>query len=107
VNLFFLDNPGVSGLFNVGTGAAQSFNDVALATVNACRKARGEAPLTLAAMRERSIIQYIPFPEDLKGRYQSYTQADISALRAAGYDEPFLTVEQGVARYCQKLLRVS
>ena len=58
-------------------------------------------------MRERNIIQYIPFPEDLKGRYQSFTQADISALRAAGYDEPFLTVEEGVARYCQQLLRVS
>jgi len=107
VNLFFLANPGRSGIFNVGTGAAQSFNDVAVATVNACRKARGESPLTLAALRERNIIQYIPFPEDLKGRYQSYTQADISALRAAGYDEPFLTVEEGVARYCQKLLRVS
>jgi len=107
VNLFFLANPGRSGIFNVGTGAAQSFNDVAVATVNACRKARGESPLTLTALRERNIIQYIPFPEDLKGRYQSYTQADISALRDAGYDEPFLTVEEGVARYCQKLLRVS
>jgi ADP-L-glycero-D-manno-heptose 6-epimerase len=106
VNLFFLDNPAKSGIFNVGTGAAQSFNDVAVATVNACRKARSESPLTLTAMRERNIVQYIPFPEDLKGRYQSYTQADITALRAAGYDEPFLTVEQGVARYVQKLLRV-
>ena len=107
VNLFFLDNPGTSGIFNVGTGAAQSFNDVAVATVNTCRKARSESPLTLTAMRERNVVQYIPFPEDLKGRYQSYTQADISALRAAGYDAPFLTVEQGVSRYCQKLLRVS
>jgi ADP-L-glycero-D-manno-heptose 6-epimerase len=106
VNLFFLDNPAKSGIFNVGTGAAQSFNDVAAATVNACRKARSELPLTLTAMRERNIVQYISFPEDLKGRYQSYTQADITALRAAGYDEPFLTVEQGVARYVQKLLRV-
>ena len=105
VNLYFLDRPEKSGIFNVGTGSAQSFNDVAVATVNACRKARGEAPLTLAAMRERGLIQYIPFPEDLRGRYQSFTQADISALRAAGYDAPFLTVEQGVARYCQKLLR--
>ena len=75
-----------------------------MATVNACRKARGEAPLTLAAMRERGVIQYIPFPEDLRGRYQSHTQADISALRATGYDAPFLTVEQGVPRYIQKLL---
>jgi ADP-L-glycero-D-manno-heptose 6-epimerase len=104
VNLFFLDHPGKSGLFNVGTGAAQSFNDVAAATVNTCRKARGEAPLTLAAMRERGVIQYIAFPEDLKGRYQSYTQADISALRSSGYEPPFLTVEQGVPRYCQRLL---
>jgi ADP-L-glycero-D-manno-heptose 6-epimerase len=104
VNLFFLDHPGKSGLFNVGTGAAQSFNDVAAATVNTCRKARGEAPLTLAAMRERGVIQYIAFPEDLKGRYQSYTQADISALRSSGYELPFLTVEQGVPRYCQRLL---
>jgi ADP-L-glycero-D-manno-heptose 6-epimerase len=56
-------------------------------------------------MRERGVIQYIAFPEDLRGRYQSYTQADISALRDAGYDAPFLTVEQGVTRYVQKLLQ--
>jgi ADP-L-glycero-D-manno-heptose 6-epimerase len=104
VNLFFLDHPARSGIFNVGTGVAQSFNDVAAATVNACRSARGEAPLALAEMRQQGIIRYIPFPEELKGKYQSYTQADISALRAAGYDEPFLTVEEGVARYCGGLL---
>jgi ADP-L-glycero-D-manno-heptose 6-epimerase len=75
--------------------------------VNACRKARNESPLTLAAMRERGVIQYIAFPDDLKGKYQSYTQADIAALRSAGYEAPFLNVEQGVARYCQKLLQRS
>ena len=105
INLFFLDNPGKSGIFNVGTGAAQSFNDVAVATVNACRKARDEPPLSLAAMQQQGIISYIPFPEELKGKYQSYTEADVAALRAAGYAEPFLTVEQGVARYCRKLLQ--
>ncbi|KPK19270.1 MAG: ADP-glyceromanno-heptose 6-epimerase [Betaproteobacteria bacterium] len=104
INLHLLDHPEISGIFNAGTGAAQSFNEVATATVNACREAEGEAPLTLEALRERGVIQYIPFPEDLKGRYQSYTQADLSRLRAAGYEAPFLTVEQGVARYCQKLL---
>lgn len=104
INLHLLDHPEISGIFNAGTGAAQSFNDVATATVNACREAKGEAPLTLEALRERRVIQYIPFPQDLKGRYQSYTQADLSKLRAAGYEAPFLTVEQGVARYCQKLL---
>jgi ADP-L-glycero-D-manno-heptose 6-epimerase len=50
------------------------------------------------------VIRYITFPGDLKGKYQSYTQADLTALRAAGYQKPFLTVEQGVARYCQQLL---
>lgn len=104
INLYLLDHPEKSGIFNAGTGAAQSFNEVAMATVNACREADGEAPLTLAALRESGVIQYIPFPDDLRGRYQSYTQADLSKLRAAGYDAPFLTVEEGVARYCQKLL---
>ncbi len=105
INLYLLDHPERSGIFNAGTGAAQSFNDVAVATINACRGAAGEAPLTLAALRERGAVQYIPFPDDLRGRYQSYTQADLSRLRAAGYDAPFLTVEQGVARYCQRLLQ--
>jgi len=107
VNLFFLDRPGRSGIFNVGTGAAQSFNDVAVAAVNACRKARDEPPLTLAEMLRQGMISYIPFPGELKGKYQSYTQADIAALRAAGYKEPFLSVEQGVTRYCDNLLRRS
>ncbi len=105
INLYLLDHPEKSGIFNAGTGAAQSFNDVAVAVVNACREAAGEGALTLAALRERGVIQYIAFPDDLRGRYQSYTQADLSKLRAAGYDAPFLTVEQGVARYCQTLLQ--
>jgi len=103
VNLFFLEHPGRSGIFNVGTGTAQSFNDVAVATVNSCRRRVAETPLTLAQMQEQSIIEYITFPSDLEAKYQSYTQADIGALRAIGYDAPFLTVEQGVARYVEKL----
>jgi ADP-L-glycero-D-manno-heptose 6-epimerase len=107
VNLHFVEHPEVSGIFNVGTGAAQSFNDVAVSTVNACRSAAGAAPLTLAEMRSQGIIRYIPFPEELKGRYQSYTQADVSALRsAAGYSASFLSVETGVERYCEQLLRM-
>jgi ADP-L-glycero-D-manno-heptose 6-epimerase len=74
----------VSGIFNVGTGRAQSFNDVARAVI----KHHG-----------RGRIDYIPFPDHLKGRYQSFTQADISALRAAGYGDDFLSVEDGVAKY--------
>ena len=99
VNLFFLDHPEVSGIFNVGTGRAQSFNDVAVATVNAIRRARGEAPQALAQLREAGVIRYIPFPAQLVGKYQSFTQADVAALRAAGYAEPFLSVEEGVGRY--------
>lgn len=104
VNLHFLQNGGRSGIFNCGSGAAQSFNDVAVATVNGCRAAQGEPALSLADLQSKGVIRYIPFPGDLKGKYQSYTQADLTALRAAGYGAPFLTVEQGVARYCQQLL---
>ncbi|MDP1652470.1 MAG: ADP-glyceromanno-heptose 6-epimerase [Rhodocyclaceae bacterium] len=104
VNLHFLDS-GASGIFNLGTGSAQSFNDVAVATVNACRAAQGEAPLSLAELRSRGVIEYIAFPEALKGKYQSYTEADISLLRKAGYDAPFAAVEDGVAEYVKDRLK--
>jgi ADP-L-glycero-D-manno-heptose 6-epimerase len=104
VNLFFLDHPEISGIFNVGTGKAQSFNDVACATVNAARRARGEPALSLAQLREKGAIEYIAFPPQLVGKYQSFTQADVSALRAAGYGEPFLSVEEGVGRYVAERL---
>ena len=97
-NLHFLGS-GVSGFTNLGTGRAQSFNDVAVATVTACRTGKGEASLTLADMRSRGVIEYIAFPEALKGKYQSFTEADVSQLRQAGYDVPFATVEEGVAQY--------
>lgn len=84
VNTWFLDHPGQSGIFNVGTGASQSFNDVARAVLG---------------YHGRGKIRYIPFPDDLVGHYQSFTEADISALRKAGYREPFKTVEQGVRAY--------
>jgi ADP-L-glycero-D-manno-heptose 6-epimerase len=105
VNLWFHDNPDASGIFNVGTGAAQSFNDVALAVVNTCRARAGEAALTLAELRSQRIVEYAPFPPALEGKYQHFTQADIGALRQAGYREAFLPVEQGVARYVGSLLR--
>ena len=104
VNLHFLDHAKLSGIFNVGTGRAQSFNDVALATINACRGADGVKPFSLDEARQQGMIEYAPFPEALKGKYQSFTQADIGALRRAGYAAPFLSVEEGVARYCRHLL---
>jgi len=84
MNLWFLDHPRVSGIFNAGTGRAQTFNDVG----NAVIKWHGQGR-----------IRYIPFPEKLKGAYQSFTQADLAKLRKAGYRGEFLTVEQGVKRY--------
>ncbi len=105
VNLHFLDNPDQSGIFNVGTGRAQTFNDVAVATVNACRRAKGETELSLAQLQQQGILEYIDFPEALKGKYQNFTQADISHLHDAGYDAPLLTVEEGCSLYVQHLLR--
>jgi ADP-L-glycero-D-manno-heptose 6-epimerase len=55
-------------------------------------------------MRARNMIEYIVFPDALKGKYQSHTEADNAMLRRAGYADPFLTVEQGVSRYCEQLL---
>lgn len=99
VNLFFLEHRKKSGIFNVGTGRAQTFNDVALAVVNSFRRLSGETPVDLDLLQKEGLISYIPFPEGLKGKYQSFTQADISGLRRAGYKKPFLTVEEGVGRY--------
>ena len=104
VNLFFLDHPEISGIFNLGTGRAQTFNDVAKCVVNTCRSASGFTALTLDEMRVQGVIEYAPFPGALLGKYQHFTQADIGSLRAAGYESPFLTVEQGVERYCRWLL---
>jgi ADP-L-glycero-D-manno-heptose 6-epimerase len=103
VNLHFLDNPDASGIFNLGTGHAQPFNDIATSTVNACRELEGKPALTLAEMVAQGIVEYVDFPEALKGKYQSYTEADISALRAAGYRGEFATVQQGVAKYVKRL----
>ncbi|MDP2025733.1 ADP-glyceromanno-heptose 6-epimerase [Sulfuriferula sp.] len=103
VNLWFLDHPQQSGIFNLGTGRSQTFNDVAVAVINTCRAHAGEAPLDLAALQAQGIVSYMDFPEALKGKYQSFTQADISALRGAGYDAPLLTVEQGTACYVEVL----
>ncbi|MFY0991648.1 ADP-glyceromanno-heptose 6-epimerase [Halomonas sp. C05BenzN] len=88
VNLWFLDHPDASGIFNLGSGRAEPF------------KAIGEAVIDFHGKGE---IEYIDFPEELKGRYQSYTRADISRLRAAGYDAEFRTVAEGVREYLEWL----
>jgi ADP-L-glycero-D-manno-heptose 6-epimerase len=99
VNLWFLEHPQCNGVFNLGTGRAQPFNDVAHAIVNACRAQRGEPALTLEHQVSQGMVEYIPIPEALIGKYQCRTQADLGALRAAGVDHQFLDVATGVRRY--------
>ena len=84
VNIWFLEHPDVSGIYNTGTGRAQTFNDVANAVIG---------------YHGRGRIRYIPFPDHLKGAYQSYTEADLGQLRAAGCDVEFRPVEEGVPEY--------
>jgi ADP-L-glycero-D-manno-heptose 6-epimerase len=101
VNLWFLEHRSVSGIFNCGTGRAQTFNQLAAATINAVQGTEH----TAREWASRGIIEYIPFPPGLKERYQSFTEADLSRLRSAGYPGEFRPVEQGVASYIQELQR--
>ena len=100
VNLWMLDH-GVSGIFNCGTGRAGTFNEVAAAVINTVRGTRA-SPQELA---EEKLIQYIPFPPALVGRYQSFTQADLGRLRAAGLAGDFADVEHGVSSYVKELMQ--
>ncbi len=84
VNLWFFENQSISGIFNVGTGKSRSFNSVAR---------------TIIDWHGYGEIKYIDFPEHLKGSYQSYTEADIHALRKTGYLNDFLPLEAGIKRY--------
>jgi ADP-L-glycero-D-manno-heptose 6-epimerase len=103
VNLWFLEHPDRSGIFNLGTGRAQPFNDVANAVVNACRQQQGEVPLSLDQQVKQKLVQYVDFPKALIGKYQCLTQADLGALRAVGCNVEFEDVATGVARYVEWL----
>lgn len=90
VMLWLYDNPQVSGLYNVGTGQARSFADLARAV--------------FAAMDRAPDIEYFDMPEHLRDKYQYFTQSKMERLRAAGYDKPFTSLEEGVRRYVQDFL---
>ncbi len=90
INLFFMDHPEISGIFNAGTGRSQPFNDIAHTVIKWMGKGK---------------IEYIPFPDSLKGAYQSFTQADISRLRQAGFKQEFKTVQEGVKLYLDWLAK--
>lgn len=109
VNLFFFNNhlndiEEISGVFNCGTGVARSFNDLALATINAYRKRENKPILTLEDAINEGVLEYIPFPDDLAGRYQCYTKSNPKNLLEAGYSESFLSLEQGIDNYVAYLL---
>jgi ADP-L-glycero-D-manno-heptose 6-epimerase len=99
VNLWLLERRDVSGIFNCGTGRAQTFNRLAVAVINAVNRTN----FTLHDIVAKGLIEYVPFPEALKGKYQSFTEADMSRLRAVGYPGEFMNVEQGVAAYVKEL----
>ena len=88
VNMYFYDNSHISGIFNCGTGKAESFIEIAKALNEVYSDAK---------------IEYIPFPETLKGKYQKFTQADLTNLRKAGYDKEFLSVNEGTKKYASIL----
>jgi ADP-L-glycero-D-manno-heptose 6-epimerase len=101
VNLWFLERRGVSGIYNCGTGRAQTFNRLAVAVINAVQGTQA----TLHDVLAKGLIEYVPFPPELAGKYQSFTEADLTRLREAGYPGEFMTVEQGVAAYVKELTR--
>lgn len=104
VNLFLLNNPQVTACFlNVGTGSCHRFNDVAMAVINTLRELQNEQPLSLDEAIAKGKLSYKPMPEALHGKYQSFTEADISALRSTGYGDAFDDVDTGVARYVKNL----
>jgi ADP-L-glycero-D-manno-heptose 6-epimerase len=88
VNLFFWEHPDKSGIFNCGTGKARSFNDVANSIIKAKNNGR---------------IEYVPFPEGLRGKYQNFTQADTGKLIGIDYDGGFMELEESIADYCSYL----
>ena len=88
VNFFFWDHPELKGIYNCGTGHAHTFNTLAKGVL----KYFGSGEL-----------EYVPFPEVLKGKYQSFTEADSSKLLAAGYDGGFTDIEEAIAEYCELL----
>jgi len=90
VNLWLLKNPRVTGIFNVGTGVGRSFNDLAAILI-----------ATLGSGR----VEYVDMPAEINASYQSYTQAHLGTLHAAGYAEPFMALEAGVRAYAADLNR--
>ncbi|MDA8152680.1 MAG: ADP-glyceromanno-heptose 6-epimerase [Acidithiobacillus sp.] len=104
VNLWFFDHPEKSGIFNLGSGRAQPFNEIAHTVVNTLREQEGKNELSLDAMVEQGLVEYIDFPDTLVGKYQCHTQADLTLLRGSGCDHIFADVATGTRQYVERLL---
>ena len=104
VNLDFYEHRERSGIFNVGTGSAATFNAVAREVFNACRLAAGQPAQSVDQLVAEGAITYVPMPTELVGRYQSFTQADLARLRRAGCEVPMTPIEVGVPRYVESLI---
>ncbi len=81
--LFFMNTPGQRGIYNAGTGTSASFNEVAH---------------TLIALKGMGKINYIPFPAQLQGKYQSFTEASLTKLKQAGYKDPFESLTNAIRK---------
>jgi ADP-L-glycero-D-manno-heptose 6-epimerase len=103
-NLWFLDHPESAGIFNLGAGRATTFNAMAGAVINAVETRRGGPRRAAPALVAAGAIEYVPMPAGLEGKYQSYTEADLTALRRAGYGAPFVDVDEGADRYVERLM---
>ncbi len=103
VNLWAFDRGDVRGVYNLGSGRAQPFNDIASAVVNSLRGFADQSTQSLETLVHDGLIDYVAFPEALVGRYQCHTQADLNRLRAAGCTHAFAPVDQGVAAYVRQL----
>ena len=103
INCHMLDNSDVSGIVNVGTGRSRSFNDVAMAVINAMRKLEDREKLSLETAQNIGLITYKPMPVVLSDKYQSYTEADISTLIDTRFTEEMSDLEDGVDAYVKIL----
>lgn len=104
VKLWLMENQHVSGIFNLGTGRAQPFNDIAVAVINGFNKIKKLEPESLQKILSDQKLQYVQFPNALKGKYQCYTEADVTDLRTFGYQGSFRNVEAGVLDYLNWLV---
>jgi len=104
VNMFFLDNPTKSGIYNAGTGRSGTFNDVACAVIDRC-KGGSKDTISLQHRISDNMIEYIGLPDKLEGKYQSFTEANMDTLRSEGYRNQFADVSTGVADYVDLMNR--